>query len=111
MEPLLDLVLLGLGLVCQPSIYIVLVDEVVVDGGRVLLLCKHSSCASLFLSLHIQDGPEDGVMLAPAGPKFDLLHTPSAEHRIIPGKLHSTIGTGLTFARITTRADEQRYPK
>ena len=79
MEPLLDLVFLGLGLVCQPSIYIVLVDEVVVDGGRVLLLCKHSSCASLFLSLHIQDDPEDGMMLAPAGPKLDLLHTPSAD--------------------------------
>jgi hypothetical protein len=85
-------VFLGLGLVCQPSIYIVLVDEVVVDGGRVLLLCKHSSCASLLLSLRIQDDPEDGMMLAPAGPKLDLLHTPS-ERRFIPGRLHSTIGT------------------
>ena len=85
MEPLLDLVFLGLGLVCQRSIYIVLVDEVVVDGGRILLLCKHSSCASLFLSLHIQGDPEDGMMLAPAGPKLDLLQTPSAEYRIIPG--------------------------
>ena len=41
------------------SIYIVLVDEVAVDGGRGLLLCKHSSCASLFLSLHVQDDLED----------------------------------------------------
>jgi hypothetical protein len=84
-ELLLDLVFLGLGLVCQRSIYIALVDEVVVDGGRVLLLCKHPSCAPLSLSLHIQGDPEDGMTLAPAGAKLDLLHTPSAEYRIIPG--------------------------
>jgi hypothetical protein len=106
-EPLLDLVFLGLGLVCQPWIYIVLVDEVVVDGGRGLLFCKHSSCASLFLSLHIQDDPEDGMMLAPTCPKLNILHTPSAKNLIIPGKFHSTIGTRLTFARIYTRADNR----
>jgi hypothetical protein len=33
-EPLLDLVLFRLGLVCQPSFRVILVDEVVVNGGR-----------------------------------------------------------------------------
>jgi hypothetical protein len=55
---------------------------------------------ALFLSLRIQGDPEDGRMVDPAFPKLDLLQTPSAEHRITPGGLHSTIGTGLTFARI-----------